>query len=71
MNKLLKKYGFWNDMQYFEMIAESFINGQVSQGRTQFSKMQKLYRQEFLKSAIWGWESGITTSQLRGLIDLI
>ncbi len=31
MKKLLKAYGFNSDMQYFEMIVESVINGQRTQ----------------------------------------
>lgn len=71
MNKLLKQYGMNSDMQYFEMIAESFLNGQNSQARTQFKAMPKRYRISFMKSANSHWNSGIDTDKLNTLYDLI
>lgn len=48
MKKLLKNYGFTSDAQYFEMIAESVINGQRTQARNQFSAMPKKDKKAFL-----------------------
>ena len=41
MKKLLKTYNFNSDMQYFEMIVESFINGQYTQAINQFKALPK------------------------------
>lgn len=71
MKKLLKEYGFNSDMQYFEMIVESFINGQISQAKEQFSAMPKKDRLNFLKNAtVGGWESGLDSRELSMLFDL-
>lgn len=72
MKKLLKTYGFNSDMQYFEMIVESFINGNRSQAIEQFKAMPKTDRAAFIKSAtLGGWESGLSTGQLSVLFDAI
>lgn len=71
MKKLLKKYGFNSDMQYFEMIVESVINGQRSQAKQQFKAMPKQYRKDFLKSANGFWNSGLSESDIEIFIDLI
>ena len=41
MSRLLKAYGFNSDMQYFEMIIESVINGNRTQAKEQFNAMPK------------------------------
>ena len=41
MKKLLKIYSFFSDMQYFEMIVESVVNGQRTQAKEQFNAMPK------------------------------
>ncbi len=71
MKKLLKVYGMQSDMQYFEMIAQSFVVGQIDQAKNQFKQMSKEYRKLFIKSAIGNWNSGIQTKNLLLLIDLI
>jgi len=71
MKKLLKEYGFNSDMQYYEMIAESFLNGQLMQARDQFRCFPKSNKIAFLKSACFYWQSGINNANLAGLFDLI
>jgi hypothetical protein len=64
MKKLLKEYSLNSDMQYFEMIAESYLNGQVEQAKNQFLAMPKQYRKSFIKSGILYWGSGLTKQQI-------
>ena len=72
MNELLKEYDFNNDMQYFEMIVESFINGQIKQAKEQFKAMPKANKLAFLKSAtIGGWNHQLSSQQIESLFDLI
>jgi len=72
MNKLLKSYGLNSDMQYFEMIAESFLNGQFTQAVDQFRAMTKPYKVAMLKAATVGnWQHSMTKNQLRVLFDNI
>jgi len=72
MKKLLKEYGLNSDMQYFEMIVESFNNGSHTQARTQFANVPKKDRVAFLRSAtVEGWESGLSRSKLATLFDLL
>jgi len=71
MKKLLKDYGFNSDMQYFEMIVTSFLNGQYEQAKNQFKEMPKLKRVQMVQSAVSNWQSGLSESQLVTLIGLI
>jgi uncharacterized membrane protein YbaN (DUF454 family) len=72
MKKLLKIYGFNSDMQYFEMIVQSYINGQISQAYEQFKAMPRENRKAMLKSALLlGWECGLEKYQLSNLFNLI
>ena len=72
MKKLLKEYGFNSDMQYFEMIAESFLNGQFSQAYEQFEAMPKKNRVEMVKAAtVGGWDSGLGDHKIKNLFDRI
>jgi hypothetical protein len=59
MKKLLKEYGFNSDIQYFEMIVESVINGKRTQAREQFNAMPRKIRKNFIV-AIYapGWQCG-------------
>lgn len=54
MKKLLKQYGFNSDMQYFEMIAESYDNGQIMQAKEQFAALPKENRTAMVKALING-----------------
>ena len=70
MKKLLKTYELNCDMQYFEMIAESFLNGNFTQAIEQFRAMPKINRIEFLKATTIGdWNSGIAKNKLSHLFD--
>ncbi len=61
MKKLLKDYGFKSDMSYYEMIVESFINGQRTQAVDQFKALPKKNRVSMLHMATVGsWESGMS-----------
>ena len=72
MKKLLKQYELNSDMQYYEMIVMSFINGQPTQAKEQFKAMPKKERIAFLKSATVGaWSCGLSKQQLSLLFDLI
>ena len=62
MKKLLKDYGFNSDMQYFEMVVESVINGNRTQAREQFNAMPRKIRKAFIVSIYGNWESGLSTS---------
>jgi len=64
MKKLLKEYGFNSDMQYFEMIVESYLNGQVSQAQQQFKKLPKAEKQGFIRSSLLYWKNGMTSEQV-------
>jgi hypothetical protein len=54
MKKLLKVYGFTVELQYYEMVVESRINGNISQAKSQFLAMPKANRkilvQELMES---------------------
>ena len=71
MKKLLKQYGLNSDMQYFEMIIESFTNGQRSQAIEQFKAMPKKERQDMVKAVIGNWITGINPNDTNLLIDAI
>ena len=72
MKQLLKNYNLNSDMQYFEVIANSFITGQISQGKELFAVMSKKYRKQFITSAMFGgWHSGLSENQLQTLFTLI
>ena len=71
MRKLLKAYGFNSDMQYFEMIVESVINGQRSQAKQQFKAMPMEYKKAFLKSITGCWNSGLSKDDKAMFIDCL
>ena len=48
MKKLLKEYSFTNDMEYYDMIVMSVINGQRTQAKNQFDEMPKPNKTEFV-----------------------
>jgi hemerythrin superfamily protein len=69
MKKLLKQYGFNSDMQYFEMVVDSCINGQYKQAREQFKAMSKQYQKKFVKNIHGNWHSGLTNSDKSKFIE--
>jgi len=71
MKKLLKQYNFNSDMKYFEMIIESFINGQISQAKAQFTAMPKVNRREMVIAITGNWNSGLSQEYINTLINLI
>ena len=71
MKKLLKQYGLNSDMQYFEMIVESYKNGQITQAKEQFSAMSKEYKKSFITSSLLYWCSGLSVKDLTVFINLI
>ena len=64
MKKLLKEYGLNSDMQYFEIIVESYLNGQLAQAKEQFNAMSKDYKKQFVKSSLTNWSNGISKEQI-------
>jgi len=71
MKKLLKTYGLKSDMQYFEMIVDSIINGQRTQAKEQFKAMPKDYRKQFINSCLGNWESGLSHQDLSIFVAII
>lgn len=69
MKKLLKEYGFNSDMQYFEIIVESVINGQRTQAKNQFNAMPKSDKKNFVKSILTYWNSGLSERDIEMFID--
>ena len=61
MKKLLKEYRLNSDMQYFEIIVESYLNGQLAQAKEQFNAMSKDYKKRFVLTF---WQNGITQNQI-------
>ena len=62
MKKLLKDYGLNSDMQYFEMIVTSVINGQRTQAKELFNAMPRKVRKAFVVSIYGNWDSGLSTA---------
>ena len=60
MKKLLKDYELNSDMQYFEMIVGSVINGQRTQAKEQFNAMPRKMRKAFIVGIYGNWESGLS-----------
>ncbi len=48
MKQLLKDYELNSDMQYFEMIVDSVINGQRNQAKELFNLMPRKVRKAFI-----------------------
>lgn len=71
MKKLLKQYNFTSDMQYFEYIVDSLINGQQKQAIILFLSMPKGDRVQFIASALTVWQSGLTNEQISLFVRFI
>lgn len=55
--QLLKQYGFTSDMQYMEMMVDSYVNGQREQAKQQFLALPKKTRQAVAGVFIFGdWQ---------------
>ena len=72
MKKLLKDYELNSDMQYFEMIVTSVINGNRTQAKEQFKAMPKQYKKMFLKSILGNsWDCGLNYADKCMFLDVI
>ena len=70
MKNLLKTYGLSTENEYFQMIAESFIEGQRKQAIEQFNAMPQECKVKLVKLATIHSEiSDFTPSQISDLID--
>jgi len=59
-------------MQYYEMIAESFLNGQMSDAKNLFVVMPKGNKIDMLKAmTVGGWNSGLGDHKIKSLFDLV
>lgn len=71
MKRLLKDYELNSDMQYFEMIINSVINGQRNQAKELFNLMPRKVRKAFIVSIYTNWNSGLTYSDKAMFFNLI
>ena len=71
MKKLLKEYGFNSDMQYFEMIVESVINGQRRQAMMQFTALSKENKKAFIKAIYGNWITGLSQDNKDMFLDIL
>ena len=71
MSRLLKAYGFNSDMQYFEMIVESIINGNRQQARGQFNAMPDKDKKNFVHSIYTDWQTGLDNEDKRMFLNNI
>ena len=71
MKKLLKNYGFNSDMQYFEMIVESVINGQRTQAKQQFKAMPRNYKRTFIAQIYGCWQSGLSEQDKAMFLNIL
>ena len=62
MKRLLNDYQLNSDMQYYEMIVESVINGQRTQAKELFKAMPKEDKERFINSIFGYWDSGLSDS---------
>lgn len=59
-------------MQYFEMIVQSFLNGQFTQAYEQFDALPKKEKIAMLKSmTVGGWDSGLGSHKIANLFDRV
>ena len=71
MKKLLKSYGLNSDMQYYELIVDSVINGQRTQAKEQFKAMSKKERKQFVKSVLTDWNTPLDPRDKMMFFDLL
>lgn len=72
MKKLLKEFKLNSDMQYFQMIADSFIEGQIAQAKEFFKAMPRDHKKAMIKIIVSGsWSSGINDQQQEMLWDIL
>lgn len=71
MKKLLKIYSFISDMQYYEMIVDSVINGQIAQAKDQFKAMPKISKKEFVKAIYGNWCTSLSQRDKEMFLNLL
>ena len=71
MTKLLKEYDYNSDMQYFEMIVESVINGNRTQAKEQFKAMPRQDRKNFVKTLYTDWSAGLSATDKAMFFNLL
>ena len=71
MKKLLTDYGFNNDYQYYDMIGESFINGQRKQAIEQFKAMPVVNQKEIINEYILGVSDRMGNNHISLLVDAL
>ena len=54
MKKLLKEYNFSNVDEYYAMIEESRMNGNIQQSKDQFKAMPKQFRKDLVEAMYMG-----------------
>ena len=69
MKKLLKEYDFNSDLQYFEMIVDSVINGNRTQAKAQFTAMPKQYQKKFIKALFGNWTTDLDVKDKNMFLD--
>lgn len=71
MKKLLKTHNFNSDMDYFQMICDSFNNGQINQAIEQFKALPRKERKRMVKHLFGNWAADLHITQKHLLIDNI
>lgn len=69
MKDLLKQYDFSDNTQYYDMIAESMLNGQKQQAIEQYLAMPQQHKREFITLLINGdYDYAISPAQIHDFI---
>lgn len=55
MKKLLKQHGLNSDIQYYEMIRDNYVNGNITDSYGMFMYMPKSNRVKFVDSLLFYW----------------
>ncbi len=72
MKNLLKAYGLNSDIQYFDMIVESVINGQRTQAKEQFLAMPRKERKSFVGPLCFGtWRTPLQKQDVEMFFELL
>lgn len=72
MEEILKQYGLKDTTDYWELIEESFVNGQRQQAHDYFTEMPQYYRKAFVKAVLSkDFDSDYSFKNICGLVDLI
>ena len=72
MKKLLKQYNLNSDVQYFELIVKSFLNGQKAQAKEQFAAMPRQDKKNFIRHSVLYCNCGLNETEiLETFLDLV